>query len=155
MIAVRAAAVDGDGVIALRPATLDDCELVWQWNFQPDVRAVSRTSRAVSLAEHTHWYIRRLIAGEPIWIVLAGGRPVGVVRLDPDAGGARISIALATAARGRGIGRRAVRAVCARWREPITAEVLATNTASRACFEACGFVAATPETDVVLYRWSP
>jgi len=137
-------------VIELRAATLDDCERVWAWNFAPDVRAVSNTP-AVSMEEHARWYSARLEQDTPMWIVLADEMPVGVVRLEPDAGIARISIALAGEARGRGIGRTAIRTVCGRWRQPIVAEIHSANAASIACFAACDFEPIGHD----LYRWSP
>jgi len=144
-------------VVMLRKATLADCEQIWMWNFAPDVRAWSKRSEAVALAEHTRWFMRRLADDrEPIWVIETPGGPVGVVRLDAIGGGlTRISIALAAAARGRGIGRRAVATACHRWGRPIIAEILADNLASRACFEACGFRSVVECDGLFTYHWDP
>jgi len=141
----------------LRKATLADCEQIWLWNFAPDVRAWSRRSEAVALAEHTRWFTRRLADDrEPIWVIEAPIGAVGTVRLDTVGGGlTRISIALAAAARGRGIGRRAVTTACQRWGRPIFAEILADNLASRACFEACGFRSVVECDGLFTYHWDP
>ncbi|MBX3156749.1 MAG: GNAT family N-acetyltransferase [Deltaproteobacteria bacterium] len=145
--------------IQLRRARPDDCVRVWEWNFAPDVRAVSRDARTVTFTEHARWYERRLArTAEPMWVVLDARVPVGIVRLDRIGGAgdvARISIALAARARGKGVGRRALAAACLAWNRPIVAEILATNTASRACFEACEFEAAYERGGVVTYHWSP
>jgi RimJ/RimL family protein N-acetyltransferase len=144
--------------IKLRAATFADCERVWQWNFAPDVRAASLSSHTPTYEEHVKWYTQRVAGNWPMWIVLEDATPVGVVRLDdadPKIGRARISIALASEARGRGIGKRAIRTVCERWGRPMIAEILSTNTASRACFEACGFIATDRNGDVAYYRWRP
>jgi RimJ/RimL family protein N-acetyltransferase len=140
--------------IELRLAELADCERVWQWNFASDVRAHSKDRREVPFAEHARWYSSR-IARECMWIIEDAGEPVGVVRLDPITTGAKISIAVASAARGRGIGRQAITLAAQLWAGPITAEVSTANPASRACFEACGFVASQTDDTIVTYHWSP
>jgi L-amino acid N-acyltransferase YncA len=70
-------------------------------------------------------------------------------------GRARISIALASSARGRGIGRAAIAAVCRTWRRPILAEIFDDNLASRACFAACGFHSVGAAHGLVTYHWDP
>lgn len=143
--------------VALRRARADDCERIWEWNFAPDVRALSRDPRVVTFQDHARWFAARLAdVGAPLWVIEEGGVAAGVVRLDrlPDERG-RISIALPARARGRGLGRQAITAACELWARPVVAEILPTNTASRACFEACGFVV-TATTDLLLtYQWSP
>jgi L-amino acid N-acyltransferase YncA len=143
--------------VTLRRAALHDCEQIWRWNFAPDVRARSKQSSIVSFAEHARWFSRRLAEGhDPIWIIEALSGSVGVVRLDTVGGGfTRISVALAPGARGRGIGRRAVTAVCRQWDRPICAEILADNLASRACFEACGFRSVVECDGLLTYYWDP
>jgi RimJ/RimL family protein N-acetyltransferase len=137
-------------VVTLRPAVAGDCERVWQWNFAPEVRARSRSSHVVSLADHTRWYERRLAAGA-FWIVEYEHAPVGTVRIDDG----RISIALAADVRRRGIGRRAIRTACAAWGKPVIAEIRTDNAASRACFEACAFRLHHEADDLATYTWRP
>lgn len=140
--------------VTLRDAQFDDCERVWDWNFAPDVRAVSKCPEVVTFSEHTQWFEARIARGEPTWIVEESGVSIGVVRLD--AGDpARISIALEPSARGRGVGRRAITQACRRAGGRIVAEIAFANHASRACFEACGFVAIGDRDALVTYHWSP
>lgn len=143
--------------ITLRAAEPRDCEAVWRWNFAPDVRARSQHDQAVALVEHTRWYQRRIASWrEPIWVIEESFVPVGVARLDAAASGlARISIALAGAARGRGIGKAAISAACRAWGQPIFAEIFANNLPSRACFEACGFHSVVSCDDLLTYHWDP
>jgi RimJ/RimL family protein N-acetyltransferase len=142
------------GRITLRPARFVDCLDVYRWNFAPDVRAQSNTQIAVSLCEHSQWFSRRLRSSDPIWIVEEDGRALGVVRLDREGNGARISIALASDARGRSIGRQAIELACRMSGYAVTAEVAVSNTASQKCFEACGFTLADRTSDRFTYRWS-
>ncbi|HET9626313.1 MAG TPA: pseudaminic acid biosynthesis-associated methylase [Kofleriaceae bacterium] len=143
--------------VALRAATADDCEAIWRWNFAPDVRARSKRNEAVALADHAAWYQRRLAAArEPIWVITDGDAAVGVIRIDAIGDGlARMSIALAAEARGRGIGRAAIAAACRAWRRPVLAEIFADNRASRACFAACGFRVIVERGDLLTYQWDP
>jgi UDP-2,4-diacetamido-2,4,6-trideoxy-beta-L-altropyranose hydrolase len=137
--------------IALRIAQLEDCERVWQWNFAPDVRAWSKSTEPVTLADHARWFTDRMNTGG-MWIIEAAGKPVGVVRLDRADTGDRVSIALATDARGRGIGRRALELACRQSNGVVIAEILADNISSRTCFESCGFVAVETRGNLVSYR---
>jgi RimJ/RimL family protein N-acetyltransferase len=143
--------------VALRAARREDCEAIWGWNFAPEVRARSRRGEVVAFLEHARWLARRLADGDaPIWVIEEYHHGVGVVRLDPpEHGRARISIALAAFARGRGVGRTAIAAACRRWSRPIAAEIFADNAASRACFEACGFRAIASCDGLVTYHWDP
>jgi pseudaminic acid biosynthesis-associated methylase len=145
------------GTVALRAATASDCEAIWRWNFAPDVRARSKRNEAVALADHTAWFVRRLAAErEPIWVIEDRGAGVGVIRIDAIGDGlARMSIALAADARGRGLGRAAVEQACQAWRRPVLAEIFSDNHASRACFEACGFRAIAASGDLITYHWDP
>lgn len=141
--------------VALRDAQPADSEHVYQWNCAPEVRALSRDPSPVSRPQHSAWFRARLGRPDPIWIVEEGGHAVGVVRVDRSEDIARISIALAPFARGRGIGRRALASACLRYGGPIVAEIQETNTASRECFEACGFKRAGEAGGFITYTWSP
>jgi UDP-2,4-diacetamido-2,4,6-trideoxy-beta-L-altropyranose hydrolase len=147
-------------IVVLRRARHSDCQRVWDWNFAPDVRAQSRDPRSVTYPDHERWFERKLadLAGR-IWIVEDGGVATGVVRLDridPMPGGAaRISIALGSQSRGRGIGRRAIAAACAAWNAPVIAEIRTTNDASRAAFLAAGFELVTEADGLATFRWEP
>ncbi|HEY0191395.1 MAG TPA: pseudaminic acid biosynthesis-associated methylase [Kofleriaceae bacterium] len=154
---MTALAATSPAQLVLRPARLDDCDAIWRWNFAPEVRARSKRNEAVALTDHARWYARRLAEPrEPIWVIEDHGAGVGVIRIDAIGGGlCRMSIALAAAARGRGLGRVAVAEACRAWGRPVLAEIFADNTASRACFEACGFRAIVECGDLITYHWDP
>lgn len=139
----------------LRAASESDCEAVYAINFAPDVRAVSGTKDKVSYASHAAWFVQRLATPAPFWMIEDAGAIVGDIRIDPNG---RISIALDERARGRGIGRRAIASACQQWNREVTAEIDPTNTASIACFEACGFeldLARTKSDGLLVYTWRP
>ncbi|HEX4450648.1 MAG TPA: GNAT family N-acetyltransferase [Kofleriaceae bacterium] len=132
--------------IQLRIAEDDDCDRVYTWNFAPDARAHSNRPEAVELDRHYMWFFER-VERPAFWIIELDGEPVGNVRID----NGLISIALASHARGQGVGRAAITRACEEWDAPVTAKILPGNLASRTAFEACGFVAA----DATTYYWSP
>lgn len=139
----RPAAVAGE--VTLRRATALDGSRVLAWNGAADVRARSRDPRPIAPADHARWFAARL--QDPrgrLWIALLDGCPVGVVRIDrardATATAGRISIVLDPSVRGRGLGRRVIALACAADGGPVVAEILVDNHASRACFEAAGFV---------------
>lgn len=140
--------------ITMRDARIDDCDRVFVWNCAPDVRALSGDPRIIESADHRSWFTRRL-SGGLMWIVEDDGAPVGVIRLDPGADVTWISIALAPDARGRGIGRRAIRTACEAFAQPVHAAIRVHNAPSRTAFEACGFVLASVTEELATYRWSP
>jgi UDP-2,4-diacetamido-2,4,6-trideoxy-beta-L-altropyranose hydrolase len=134
--------------VTLRPAALDDAELLLAWANDPATRATSLSSRRIGRPEHVGWLTDRLAdASSGIWIGLGPDEstPVGVVRFELD--GERIavvSITVAPAARGQGVGTGLLRAglLAARVRlRPggFRAWVKRDNEASIRLFEGAGF----------------
>ncbi|MGN6109018.1 MAG: GNAT family N-acetyltransferase, partial [Kofleriaceae bacterium] len=75
--------------VALRRATPADRELVYAWNSAAEVRALSNDPRPIAPADHARWYAQRIaLGGAPIWIIVEGAAPVGVVGREPRPGGA-------------------------------------------------------------------
>ena len=139
----RPAAVAGP--VTLRRATVLDASRVLAWNGAADVRARSRDPRPIAADDHARWFAARLRAPRGgLWIAVLDGCPVGVIRIDRETAAAaalgRISIVLDASVRGRGLGRRVIALACAADGGPVVAEILVDNRASRACFEAAGFV---------------
>ncbi len=152
------------GALALRQATAADASRVLAWNGAAEVRARSLDPRPIAPADHQRWFAARLRDPRSrVWIALLDGCPVGVVRIEraADQVPGRISIVLDPAVRGRGLGRRVIGLACVADGGPIVAEILADNHASRACFEAAGFVldptADEPDRDrpALRYLWRP
>ena len=135
--------------ITLRRADLADRERVYEYNFA--------AATTVSYSDHVRWFSTRIIdPSSPIWIVEQYGEPVGTVRIDArDGVNARISIALASNARGHGIGRKAVELACTKWCGAVVAESPESNPRCRACFTACGFSKIGRRDAVDVYLWSP
>jgi RimJ/RimL family protein N-acetyltransferase len=120
-----------------------DADRLLEWRNEPAVRAASFSTGEVTVTEHRAWLLRKLT--DPacrLMIVRYEGRSVGQVRLDIDGDEAEISIALTEQARGRGVGREAIRLAVAQAPEGVArmvAQVKPDNPASLAAFEAAGF----------------
>ncbi|MHB1244191.1 MAG: GNAT family N-acetyltransferase [Gaiellaceae bacterium] len=131
--------------VRLRPATMADAELLLSWRNDPATRAASFNEGEVSLEAHVRWLAGKLDAPEcALLIVEDSGQPVGQVRLEREGDAAEIHIALAPAARGRSIGRRALHAAVALAPglldvRTVAARVKQDNEASLRAFEAAGF----------------
>lgn len=143
--------------VTLRRADLTDRDRVFEYNFSSEVRAVSGSPDVIAYSDHVRWFGKRIAEpASPIWIIEQYGEPVGTVRIDArmDAN-AKISIALAAAARGHGIGRRAIELACTKWCGAVVAEIHESNAPSRACFTACGFARIGKREAFDVYLWSP
>ena len=129
--------------LRLREATLADADVIYRWNNDPAVRGLSLDRRPIAREDHDRWMAARLAdPNTRMWIVEIFDEALGVVRIERAASSktGRVSIALDPSARGLGLGRAALVVACDADGGPLMAEVVAENRASRACFEACGFL---------------
>ena len=91
----------------LRDVLQDDCELIWRWANDPEVRAVSFSSDYISYDEHKKWFDKKLRDPECIfWIAMdEEDKPFGQVRFDARQNGSvDISISLGKEYRGQNYG---------------------------------------------------
>ncbi len=132
-------------VVTLRPATADDCRQVWLWRNDEATRRASFDSSEIPLETHEGWFRDSLERRDRrIYIVLADGRPSGVVRLDVRGRQGTVSIHLAPERRGQGLGPAALVSLDrSAWTEldldAFVAEVKPDNRASIAAFTKAGF----------------
>jgi CMP-N-acetylneuraminic acid synthetase/RimJ/RimL family protein N-acetyltransferase len=131
--------------VALRPAAVGDAAALLAWRNDPAARRASFDPREVTAAEHARWLAQSLArADRRLWIVTADGADAGMVRLDLEGRAATVSINLAPAARGRGLGAAALRTLAAEAFGPLglatlRARVKRDNRASLAAFRRAGF----------------
>ncbi|PRY22705.1 UDP-2,4-diacetamido-2,4,6-trideoxy-beta-L-altropyranose hydrolase [Aliiruegeria haliotis] len=152
-----AALVDGRGAdrvvaaleaapLELRPAAMADAKTVWQWRRALDPRAF-RSDGETPLADHIAWFERALAEkSRALYMADIDGCPAAHLRLDRvdnTSDCALVSILVADARQGQGVGARlldlarpAARALGYR---ALRAEVHRDNAASRALFEAAGY----------------
>jgi L-amino acid N-acyltransferase YncA len=131
----------------LRPAHAGDGQLIWLWRNDHATRMVSQKTAPIPWADHMAWWDSALASDERrILIAEAAGVPVAMVRFDrSDEEGFEVSINLAPAARGSGLGGRILSEACKAFRSQhnearLLAMIRRDNSASRRIFESLGFV---------------
>lgn len=99
---------------SLRPAAGEDCRLVYQWANDPQVRAVSFHSEAISWEEHCRWFHEYLAAADHVFLIAVAvdGQPLGQARFVVDGDEAIISVSIARQFRGLALGVPLVRRAC-------------------------------------------
>jgi len=142
--------------INLRVAEPRDEERLLIWRNDPGVREAAFTQDEISAESHHTWFENKL--ADPacrIVVVEEDGTPVGQVRFDRlDDGRGEIHIAIAAEARGRGVGREALRLAVYRAPELIGAQhilarVKESNESSLRMFRSVGFVETARPDEVV------
>ena len=143
----------------LRRARPEDEALVLRWRNEPSTRAASLSTGEISPGQHHAWFTRKLADPDCVLFILEeNGRPVGQLRLDRVGSDlAEVSIGLDLEARGRGLGREALR-----WAIPeaqrllgvkcLKAQVKPNNVSSLAAFAAVGFRVVADSADAVELR---
>jgi RimJ/RimL family protein N-acetyltransferase len=131
--------------VTLRQATVRDTPQLLAWRNDPEAVRFSVTGRGVTPAEHSDWLAARLADPDTrLWIAEEDGAAVGQVRLDLGEGTGTVSIGVAPAHRGRGIGSAVLQAMLVEIeRDPrarrLRAVAHAQNMASLRAFERAGF----------------
>jgi UDP-2,4-diacetamido-2,4,6-trideoxy-beta-L-altropyranose hydrolase len=142
----------------VRPSRADDIEPIWEIASDPSVRQSAFESRTFTFAEHEAWFRAKMAAGRTrFWVVDSDGTIGGFIRYDrtDDGRDGEIDIAVAPAARRRGLATRLLRET---WMEAsrslgvarVRGVVLEGNIASGRAFLAAGFKASAQ--DVVRNR---
>jgi UDP-2,4-diacetamido-2,4,6-trideoxy-beta-L-altropyranose hydrolase len=136
----------GRATVSVRRAGHDDCRPIWEWANDPAARAASFSSGPISWERHVAWYAKKL--SDPacyLYVVTdAQERPVGMVRYDVEASEAVVSINIAPAQRGRGLGPVVLRTTARKLFaesdvQRIVALVKPENRVSVAAFERAGY----------------
>lgn len=134
-------------MVTVRPAQASDSRVLWQWRNDAVARAASIDSSEVAWADHQRWFERSLSLDTRILLIALDERDerVGMVRFDiEDDGTAVVSINVAPASRGAGVGTLALRAGITWFHAvhpgmPLVAYVRTENSASRRLFDREGF----------------
>lgn len=92
-------------MISLRPATNEDCLLIFQWANNNEVRNNSFSNHNIDLESHIKWYENKMKDDKSnIFIALKNGIPVGQIRVDKDNKKGLIDYSVDFNYRGQGIG---------------------------------------------------
>jgi RimJ/RimL family protein N-acetyltransferase len=93
-------------MLTLRKVREDDCDLLWQWANDPDVRAVSFSSQPIPWERHVKWFKAKVMDPTCVLFIAthSNGAPVGQVRYDIDGKQATVSVSIDRNFRGKGYG---------------------------------------------------
>ncbi len=137
--------------VRLRRASIDDSDLLYEWQVQPGIRQYFRTTTPPSPEEHRKWLFDCL--GRPLCvlnIVELDGIPCGMLRIEPFETGEvmDVSLLISSEFQGRGVGKASLKLASELlpW-VTLRAEIHRDNYRSRSTFEAAGF----SSTDGIYY----
>lgn len=141
---VRAALVDRE--LRLHAFREDDCQLLFSWANDPQVREASFHSDPISWEEHERWFLEKLRDRNTVIYIAENSesKPIGQVRFQLGAERAILSVSVAPEFRGAGWGKELITlAVHEMARlglvQRVEALVKPGNQASIRLFESCGF----------------
>jgi len=136
------------GELRLRPATFEDCRLLWEWANDPIVRASAFGSKSIPWDEHVNWCRQKL--ADPrclLYLIISNnGIPVGQVRFDLNSeANAEVDISIAASERNKGYASAALRLACQQAAEStnvrnVLAHIKGKNIESVGAFRKAGFV---------------
>jgi UDP-2,4-diacetamido-2,4,6-trideoxy-beta-L-altropyranose hydrolase len=97
-----------DGDLRLRRSLESDCETIWQWANDPEVRAVSFRSEPIPWDQHDNWFRSKLTDPRAFFYVATNdtGQAIGQVRYQCDEKRAVLSLNMAPDLRGKGFGKK-------------------------------------------------
>lgn len=124
--------------IELRPARLEDLELMLAWRSDPEIYNHFREQESpLNWENHVNWFVNRS-SDRYDFIIRYGGRRVGVVNLDKEN---YVGVYIGEKSLwGEGIGTTAVNELCKKFdKESFYAEINSENRGSQKLFEKCGF----------------
>lgn len=130
--------------IRLRPAAMADADVMLAWQQDPRTRRHFRNPDTPTRNGHLQWLAAKLADPDCLFnIVLHGGKPAGVLRLDRRGNAEVYEISILTAPDRRRLGLASAALTLARQLLPqacFEAEVLSNNEASHALFRGAGYM---------------
>ena len=127
------------GLLNLRPATIEDAQILFEWRNDPQVRATSHNQDEISFEAHLAWLIGTLANPDRrLYIVEEDGISVGTVRSDWANDAYTLSWTVKPESWGKGIGKRMVLLFADQIEKTIRAEVKVGNLASIKIAQATG-----------------
>lgn len=145
-------------MIFLRPARLDDAELLYRIRTDPATEVASFRPGPATMADHLEWLedVLTMPAGRvALYVAERGGVPVGTGRLDRmDDGNAEVSITIAPEARGKGFAVPLLRALHGEAKRlgyaRVVAEIKGSNVVSLRAFLSAGYASTEERVQLVV-----
>lgn len=132
--------------VYLRPVTLDDAKLLFEWRNDKTARRNYFNSRLLAYEEHLAWLKRTLNDKKVLFFILeVEGQSVGQIRLTPEEDNLSISYSVDSKQRGKGYGAKLLaliehKIVFCMGKQDLIGEVKKDNIGSQKVFERLGYV---------------
>jgi RimJ/RimL family protein N-acetyltransferase len=145
----------GEMTVTLRPASIGDEQPVLDWRNEPSIVALSSSQRVVTIDAHRTWFRRILQSPDNLlYIIVANGEDVGVLRMDRVGSDADVAIYLRPGREGRGIGSQALSLglrLAEGWCSRLIATVRTDNAPSNKFFSVHGFALREQTSNANIY----
>jgi UDP-2,4-diacetamido-2,4,6-trideoxy-beta-L-altropyranose hydrolase len=153
--------------LELRPVQEQDCELIWKWVNEQEVRKSAFHSEPIDWETHKRWFLNKMRDPQCFHFIAVGseGTPVGQVRFDiTDNSEAHIDISIDKDKRARGCGSNLIRSAVEKMTQmtfvtAVHAQVKRENIFSIRAFESAGFeirdeevIKGSPAVHMIWYR---
>jgi UDP-2,4-diacetamido-2,4,6-trideoxy-beta-L-altropyranose hydrolase len=130
--------------VTYRKANANDLKLFFDWANDSEVRINSYNSDAITLEEHTKWYLQKIDdRNTTFYIAEVKNLPAGMVRFDSKKENAIISILIDKNFRGMGLAAILLKDCCRSYfqaeSKPVLAYIKSSNPASIHSFQKAGF----------------
>lgn len=138
--------------LSLRPATLQDAELLLSWRNDPSARKASRNQDQIPYSQHREWLESFLANPEnALDIAEAGTTPIGYIRAQRLNDVMELSWTVSPTVRGMGYGKTMVAEFASKIAGPIKACVIPSNIASIKIAEHVGMSLSQTNADLLTF----
>lgn len=132
--------------IILRPVKEDDCDLLFKWVNEKEVRQMSFDTTPILYENHKDWFYKSLLSSlSHLFIICADEKPVGQIRIDIEKNEGIISYSIDKNYRGHGYGSEVLQKIIGELKKQkidvckLTAKVKYCNEASIRAFQKASY----------------
>ena len=140
--------------IQLRPARLEDAQLLLNWRNNPAARQASLNTDIITYEDHVKWF-KGVLEDQSRYLYIAthDNNDVGTIRADltPETGAYNLSWSVAPEHQGKGVGKKMLSLLMEELQGPFTATIRKDNTASIHIAEATGMVLEKEAQEILYY----
>lgn len=143
----------------LRAIREEDCDLLFEWVNDREVRQAAFNSDTILYEDHRKWFYNKLGSSlTHIFIICVGENPVGQIRIDMESNEGIISYSIAKVYRGHGYGARALEKLVDEVKargikiERLIGKVKNNNIRSCRAFEKAGFIGVKRKDYIEYYK---
>lgn len=145
--------------ITLRPIKEEDCDLLFEWLNDREVRQMSFSTEPVSYEEHINWFSKKLCSSlTNAFIICFDEKPVGQIRIHIEKNDGIISYSIDKNYRGHGYGSETLKKIIDEIKEreikvdKLIGKVKNGNICSRKAFQKAGYKSVERQDYIEFYK---